>query len=121
VCDEISYYLCYRSIQQLFYLARAPEHCVMHPHSAGNQHFSFKQTILCPAAAPAILLRGPASSRILGAAALSPSVFPEIQIFWGSAHALGQFPPSPIPISPCHSNSSDSGNQLWSDPSPELS
>lgn len=40
---------------------------------------------------PSILLRGCASTRHLGAATLWPSVFPEIQIFWRSAHALGQF------------------------------
>lgn len=49
---------------------------------------------------PFILLRGPASTRLFGAAALSPLIFPEIQIFWGSAHALGQFPPSHSPQNP---------------------
>lgn len=45
-----------------------------------------------------ILPGGPASTRLTGAAALSPLIFAEIEIFWHFAYALWQFCPFPVPL-----------------------
>lgn len=59
------------------------------PHGAGNKHFSVKQTIFFVLLLLVfILLRSPASTRIFGTVALSPLIFPEIQVFQGSAETF---------------------------------